>query len=275
MNTNTTAKWMLATLAALMCVISLKAQTQTVVNVKEKNATVTQQTTLYVGEVILDGQQSFCYLYSTDMCNSEYVFAAARSCLSDFKEGMFSALVPNMVGESDAKGIAVCSNSDYTPKMNSDWTSAVNAGQACFPNAAVGSSSSNDLYEMDADFAAKCRESFDEEGVLLYDHAGKTLTISGILGKLSATYTDGVTYTVIDGKLVKHIDRIIDYTCEMITVVYTKVELNSLSGIQTTQAKADHGDATLYDLMGRRAASQSHPGIYVKNGRKVLVGIKR
>ena len=69
------------------------------------------------------------------------------------------------------------------------------------------------------------------------------MAINGVLGKLSATNTDIVTYTVIDGKLVKHIDRTVDYTCESVTVIYTKVELTSGS---TSNVLGDvDGDGTV------------------------------
>ncbi|MBO4870497.1 MAG: hypothetical protein J5565_00760 [Muribaculaceae bacterium] len=199
---------------------------QTVVNVVERTVKVTQQSTLYVGEVVLDGQPSFYYLYSEDLKNSETVFAAVRDCLSDFKDGNFSVLMPNIIGETENLGIAVCSNNSYEALMTSDWTSAVNAGQACLSSTTVNSSSSVDLYETDADFAAKCiGEDFAE--CTFIDDEGNDVTVSGVLGKLATDITDDVTYTVIDGSLVKLINRHILYSCEMTTVMYTKVELEA------------------------------------------------
>ena len=251
---------MLATLAALMCVISLNAQTQTVVNVVEQTAQITQTSTLYVGEVLLDGQQSFCYLYSEDMTNSETVFAAVRDGLSVFKDGMFSALVPDILGETEDKGIAVCSNPTYQSMMNSDWTSADKAGLACLSNTSVTSSSSENLFETNADFAAKC--TLDDEDIDNYiDVSGNALEVSGILGKLSTSITDAVTYTVIDGKLVKLIDREYDYTCEMTTVIYTKVELESAQGGNTslTANADDEGNywATYYNGLASMSADDN------------------
>lgn len=218
-----------ATLAALLCLMTVMPLTawanKTVVNVTGKQAKITQTSTLYLGEVVLDGQQSFYYLYSADLTNSETVFAAVKDCLSDFKGGFFQALVPDIVGQSENQGIAVCSNADYQSMMTSDWTSAANAGLACFSDVSVISSSSVDLFETDADFAAKCLEGIDEEEVEYVDDAGNSWTFSGILGKLSTTVTDNVTYYVENGELVKHIDRVYDYTCESVTVYYTKVEL--------------------------------------------------
>jgi hypothetical protein len=221
---------MLAAFAALLCLMPAVAQEvgrpNTNVNVTGIQAKITQTTTLYLGEVVLNGQQSFYYLYSTDLTNAETVFAAVKDGLSDFKDGIYTALVPDIDEESEDKGIAICSNSDYTAKMNADWTSAAKAGQACLNNTDVTASSSDDLYETDADFAAKCSDGFDEEGVEYVDNDGNEWTFSGILGKLSTTNTDTFTHrTFENGKLIQHFDRHIDYTCESVTVIYTKANL--------------------------------------------------
>ncbi len=222
-------KRMLAAFAALLCLMPAMAQVvdrpSTEVNVTGQQAKITQTSTLYLGEVVLNGQQSFYYLYSTDLANTENVFAAVKDGLSDFKGGMYNALMPDIVGENEDKGIAICSNPDYTAKMNADWISAVKAGQACLNQTDVTASSSDDLYETDADFAAKCSKGFDEDGAEYVDNDGNDWTFSGILGKLSATNTDNITYKFENGKLIKNIDRTIDYTCESVTVIYTKANL--------------------------------------------------
>ena len=227
-------KRLLAAFAALLCLMPVVAQQvnrpNTNVNVTGIQAKITQTSTLYLGEVVLNGQQSFYYLYSTDLTNAETVFAAVKDGLSDFKGGIYTALVPDIVGGSEDKGIAICSNSDYTAMMNADWISADNAGQACLNQTDVTASSSDDLYETDADFAEKCSEGFDEDGVGVeyVDNDGNDWTFSGILGKLSTTNTDTFTHrTFENGKLIEHFDRHIDYTCESVTVIYTKAEFGS------------------------------------------------
>ena len=218
------------------------AQTETILNVLAQNVRIVRTSTLYVGEVVLDGQQSFCYLYSEDITYSDWVLGAVKYSLSDFNDGTHSALVPNIDGNTGEYGIAVCSNSAYESIMNTDWTSAVNAAQACLPNATVTSASSENLYETNPDFAARCIGDFEDVDNIV-DEAGNPVAINGVLGQLSASNTDIVTYTVVNGKLVKHIDRTIDYTCESVTVIYTKVELTSGS---TSSVLGDvDGDGTV------------------------------
>ena len=257
---------------AIVASLSALAETQTILNVLARRAKIAQYSTLYIGEVVLDGQQSFCYMYSEDITNSTSVLGAAKDCLSDFKDGAYSALMPSIVGESDEKGLAVCSNSAYESKINSDWTSAENAAQACLPNATVTSSSSVNLLETDPDFAAKCLSVFlnEYDEAELLDQNGQSLEVSSVLGKLSASNTDVVTYTVVDGQLVKHIDRIVDYTCESITVIYTKAELESTSTRIVEINAAQPKTSQRYNVLGQ-PVGKDYKGIVIEDGKKILV----
>ena len=234
-------KRMLATFEAMLCMMALMPMTaraqsvgtqkETIINVVGRVATIRQYSTLYVGEVLLDGQQSFYYLYSEDITQSTTVFGAVKDCLSDFENGQYRGLVPSLVGATGDVGIAVCSNEDYEPMMNSGWMSAENAGLACLPDVTVVSSSSENLYATNPDFVATCAAfvatEFGEE-VTIFDEAGEDAEINGILGKLSTTNSDEVKYEVVNGQLVKVIKRTIYYDCESITVIYTRAELRSL-----------------------------------------------
>lgn len=221
----------LATFATLLCLmfmmpLKVAGAVKTVVNVTGEQAKVTSYSTVYVGEVVLDGQQSFYYLYSEDVNNAPTVLGSLWQSLKNFKGGMYSAMLTNYYDlPDDNKGIALCSNPDFVSMMNVDWKNALPAGMACLPkNTSAASSSSNDLFLSDADFAARCTF---EESADIVDNAGNDLAISGPIGKLSSTNTDNVTYKVIDGELVKYVDRQIDYTCEMVTVIYTRAEFQS------------------------------------------------
>ena len=76
-------------IVAVLATISMWAQgTDTVINVVEQTAKITRSSTLYVGDVLLDGEQSFYYLYSEDITNTSTVLAAVRDCMSDFQNGI-------------------------------------------------------------------------------------------------------------------------------------------------------------------------------------------
>ena len=232
-------KTMLA-LLALVCLMQVTpaAAQQTYLNIENRTATVTGSSTLYVGEVTVNGEAGFKYLYSEDLTFSTTVLGAVKDALSVFKEGQFAALVPSIVGEKEEKGVAVCSDATREASMNSDWKSAVKAGKACYATATEKTSSDVDLYESDADFAAKCASGYstEYEDATLVDNAGLPAVITGPLGKLSAQNADTVTYTVIDGKLVKIIDRNIHYSVEAVTVIYTKADLSDITAVKNVKA---------------------------------------
>lgn len=232
-------KTMLA-LLALVCLMQVTpaAAQQTYLNIESRTATVTGSSTLYVGEVTVNGEAGFKYLYSEDLTNYETVFAMVKASLSNFKEGKFSVLVPTLVGNTEDKGVAVCSDATREASMNSDWKSAVKAGKACYPTATEKTSSDVNLYESDADFAAKCASGYtiEYEDATLVDNSGQPAVLTGPLGKLSAQNADTVTYTVIDGRLVKIIDRNIHYYGEAVTVIYTKADLSDITAVKNVKA---------------------------------------
>ena len=253
MKTKFSTKRMVAIFAALLCLMPMMAQ-PIQVNIVGKNAHITQTSTLFVGEVIHNGQQSFYYLYSDDITNSSNVLGAVRDCLQDFKGGIYSILVSNDKYIGEGTGITACSISAYESIMNADWKDAYKAGQACFPNTVVAASSSANLFDTDADFAEKCSRLLSDNGIDLVDGEGDPLAVSGVLGVLSSTNKDDVTYQEINGQLVKLINRTIDYYDESVTVIYTKVELQPLSladnADNSTAISANNG--LVYDVtLGR------------------------
>lgn len=231
-------KTMLA-LLALVCLMQVTpaAAQQTYLNIENRTATVTGSSTLYVGEVTVNGEAGFKYLYSEDLTFSTTVLGAVKDALSVFKEGQFAALVPSIVGEKEEKGVAVCSDATREASMNSDWKSAVKAGKACYATATEKTSSDVDLYESDADFAAKCASGYstEYEDATLVDNAGLPAVITGPLGKLSAQNVDSIIYTVEDGKLVKRIYRDIYYSVEAVTVIYTKADLSDITAVKNVK----------------------------------------
>ena len=197
---------------------------ETEVNVIGRQGKVVKDSTVYVGEVVVDGEAKIKYLWSENMTRAVTVASALNTGLTGLDDKDFAALVPLIIGEEDAKGLAECNIADYESKMDSSWKSAEDAAAVIYPDLTVVASSSADLYDIDENFAKACV--IDEDCELVND-AGKPYELRSPLGKLSATNTDFVTYTVVDGKLIKLIDRKIDYTFEAVKVIYTKAELTS------------------------------------------------
>lgn len=192
--------------------------TETIVNVNNQIAEIVQSSTVYVGEVFVDGVSAVKYLYSEDITRSTTVLGAVLDAFRAMDDKGFAPLVPGVVGE-DGVGLAECSVASYADEMDESWKDAANVAKKYYPELPLAASSSVDLFETDSAFAAACPKYWEE--VEIVDTAGNPFEMCGPIGDLSAVNTDTVTYTVIDGQLVKIIDREVDYTCESITVIYT------------------------------------------------------
>ena len=220
------------TLSLIVCVVMICGlipaglinafATETIVNVNNQIAEIVQSSTVYAGEIFVDGVSTVKYLYSDDITRSTTVLAAVLDAFRETDDQGFSQLIPDIVGE-DGKGLAECSTEAYAGEMDESWKDAENVAGKYWPDLPLTASSSVDLYETDSAFAAACTKHWTQEQ--LVDTAGNPFEMCGPIGDLSAVNTDTVTYTVIDGQLVKIIDRDINYSCESITVIYTRAEV--------------------------------------------------
>ncbi|MBR6044773.1 MAG: dockerin type I repeat-containing protein [Ruminococcus sp.] len=212
--------------AVMLSALSFRAAaTETRLNVTGRYITVTGTSTLYCGEITEKGKTLLRYLWSEDITNTTTVFGEVKDCLNGMEDKSFAELIPAEFDE-ESKGLAVCSEKNFTSYMNSDWKTAEGAANRIYNEPAIKSKSSSDLYTRDEGFAAACHrwdEDVPEENIS--DQDGQPFAVTCPLGKLSAVNTDIVTYTVENGVLIKHIDRKINYTCEAVTVIYTTADI--------------------------------------------------
>ena len=55
------------------------------------------------------------------------------------------------------------------------------------------------------------------------------------------------------------------------TGTITEICKNDTTAIETPSEETTQGDGWFYDILGRRYAYPTHPGIYIRNGQKILV----
>ena len=224
---------------------------KTVVNVNSQQGQVVKHSTVYANTATATANRGqsgamtyqyiedyamwvFNYLYSSDITNSSTVLAALRDKLNN----PYKDLVPSIVGESEATGLAVLSviqgaygHSSWDSyatlaaqqakegSMNSNWTSASYVAQNIVPGRNAGVQANQDTTEGAVDPTAV----LDENGIELVDETGADVqeNVGHAYGILSSTSTDNVTYTVIDGELVEIIDRDINHSLEEVSI-YSK-----------------------------------------------------
>ncbi|MBQ7475530.1 MAG: S-layer homology domain-containing protein [Clostridia bacterium] len=193
-------------------------------NITGQKATVRKTSTVCAGEIRVNDEVAVRYLYSEDITRSAEVFGALREAFREMSDGGgFAELVPELAEKEPDPGLAACSDDGYADKMNDSWRNASDVGRLLYPDLQAVEPSSSDLFTLDGGFAAGCAKQWKDVDIV--DDAGNDCRLSGPLGVLNAVFSDTVTYTVEDGVLIKHIDRLIDYDCESVGVVITKVNM--------------------------------------------------
>ena len=221
---------------AAISIVSVSAQ-KNVVNVVSQTGTVDSTSTVYAGEVVVNGESVIRYLYSDDItAGGSTVLGALMDALNHSELEGFGEMLINYV--DGGTGIALCSVDGYAEDMDENWKDAVNVAALYYPDREVGDSMSVDLFGYDDGYTEYCGTYL--ENVDVVDEAGEPYVTGGVLGAVSFSVTDSVTYTVIDGELVKLIDRDYDYNLEEITVIYTRAELAS----STSQVKLGDADGS-------------------------------
>ena len=240
MKTNFTTKRMLATFALLLFllpVIPLSAWAQSVSTVTTSE-NIASESTIYVGEVVVDGTTMVKYLYSGNISIKEVVIQDLLDGLKGMNDGDYANLLEGFEFDysTDSKGLALCSDSELAAAMDANWSSAQYVGTQYFPDNSVASETNSNLYDVDTGFKAKLDAQTEARAEDIENLANMEKCIVSHVD--SRTVTD-VWYSIVDGQVVRHSDINVIYDSEAITVIYTKAELESSPN--TTQEAVDLG----------------------------------
>ena len=214
----------------MMALMPMTAKAQgNVINTVVSNEVLTKSSTVYVGEVVVDGVSEIKFLYSDDITLSSVLLQHLLDGLNGMADGDYAALLEeykvNAYFYLPEERLALCSNPDLVAAMDANWSSALYVGTLYYADKSVVSEINSNLYDLDAGFKA----------VLDAKTAQRIEDIENIIDEpkcivthLGATSTDNVYYTVENGQAIKHVDTYITYSSEATTVIYTKVELETL-----------------------------------------------
>ena len=226
-----------------MCLMPAMVQTAraagNVVNTVTTSEQLSKTSTVYVGEVVVDGVSEIKYLYSGNV-SSKAIRDNLLDCLNGMADGDYAALFltnwPDPYSAPPQK-FAFCTNSEYAAAMDENWSNAQYVGSLYFADKTVASEINSNLYDINNGFKAAldAQTEFRIENIDNRIDAEKCIVFY-----FDVNSTDNVYYTVENGQVVKHVDSYVVYSAEATTVIYTKVELESAQGSNTLlMANAD------------------------------------
>lgn len=220
----------LCTLLLALVAIATTARAQgNVINTVVSSEQQTKTSTVYVGEVVVDGVSEIKYLYSGDITLSSMLLQNLLDGLNGMADGDYAALLAAYEDYGyivlPEQRLALCSNPDLIADMDANWSSAGYVGTLYYADKSVVSEINSNLYDLDAGFKA----------VLDAKTAERIADIDTIIDEpkciVSHLGTDShstVYYTVENSQIIKHVDTYVTFNSEATTVIYTKVELETL-----------------------------------------------
>ena len=136
-------KFLLARAALLLFAVlfahnSAWAQSVSTVTTSEN---IASNSTVYVGEVVVDGTSMVKYLYSGNISIKEVVIQDLLDGLKGMEDGEYANLLEGFEFDytTDSKGFALCSDTELAAVMDANWRSAQYVGTQYFPNKTVAS----------------------------------------------------------------------------------------------------------------------------------------
>ena len=196
------ARAALLLLAVLFAHNSAWAQSQTVSTIT-RSENLVKSSTVYVGEVVVDGESKIKYLYSGNMSRKVDVINNLLSGLQGMADDSYATMLGGTEADEEASGLALCSDPELVAEMDENWSSAQQVGTLYFTGKSVASETNSNLYDIDEGFKAKLDE-LSEARMTSIDEpldAGNYI----ITHLDSRTVTD-VYYTIEDGRVIRHSD---------------------------------------------------------------------
>ena len=207
--------------------VHVSAWSQNSVSTIKTSENVFKVSTVYAGEVVVDGVTMIKYLYSGDISRREEVISNLLSGLQGMADGSYATLLSGTAADAEATGLALCSDPTLVAAMDENWSSAQYVGEQYYTNnsqLSIVNSQLSILYDVDEGFKAaidalaQARTADIDEPV----DGGKD-----ILTHLDTKTVTDVWYNIVDGQVVRHSDINIVYDSEAVSVIYTKVELET------------------------------------------------
>lgn len=213
-----------ATLLFAVLLAHLLSWAQSSVSTITTTENITKTTTVYAGEVVVDGVTMIKYLYSDDMSRKEEVINNLLNGLQGMTDDSYATLLDGLEADAEASGLALCSDAELVAAMDENWSSAKVVGMLYFSDKTVASETNSNLYDIDEGFKA----ALDAQAAARAENIETLADVEKcIVTHLDSRTVTDVWYNIVDGNRIRHYDTTVIYDSESTTVIFTKVELES------------------------------------------------
>ena len=213
-----------ATLLFAVLLAHLLSWAQSSVSTITTTENITKTTTVYAGEVVVDGVTMIKYLYSDDMSRKEEVINNLLNGLQGMTDDSYATLLDGLEADAEASGLALCSDAELVAAMDENWSSAKVVGMQYFSDKTVASETNSNLYDIDEGFKA----ALDAQAAARAENIETLADVEKcIVTHLDSRTVTDVWYNIVDGNRIRHSDITVIYDSESTTVIFTKVELES------------------------------------------------
>lgn len=213
-----------ATLLFAVLLAHLLSWAQSSVSTITTTENITKTTTVYAGEVVVDGVTMIKYLYSDDMSRKEEVINNLLNGLQGMTDDSYATLLDGLEADAEASGLALCSDAELVAAMDENWSSAKVVGMQYFSDKTVASETNSNLYDIDEGFKA----ALDAQAAARAENIETLADVEKcIVTHLDSRTVTDVWYNIVDGNRIRHSDITVIYDSESATVIFTKVELES------------------------------------------------
>lgn len=173
-----------------------------------------KESTVYAGEIFVDGSSQMQWLYSSDISNQQTVFENLKTSLNGTT---FADLVPTLDENTDKNGLAV--SSSHQSDMNNSWTSA-NYVANQFYTGTIGTETNGNLYDNNTTYKNNIDTSYSSHQGEVdnpIDFSKRVLSTLSVASDSEIVSIEGVPTRVIT----------ITFNLEATTVIYTRVDVTT------------------------------------------------
>lgn len=248
-----------ATLLFAVLLAHLLSWAQSSVSTITTTENIIKTTTVYAGEVVVDGVTMIKYLYSDDMSRKEEVINNLLNGLQGMTDDSYATLLDGLEADAEASGLALCSDAELVAAMDENWSSAKVVGMQYFSDKTVASETNSNLYDIDEGFKA----ALDAQAAARAENIETLADVEKcIVTHLDSRTVTDVWYNIVDGNRIRHYDTTVIYDSESTTVIFTKVELES--SMDTSKPFVDLGltSGTLWATCNIGADNPQDAGLF-------------